>query len=249
VSRIEWTGETVNPIAGCSAVSAGCTNCYARRMAWRLVRQDKYRGLTRRSGGRIVWTGQTSFNPDALRRAVRQRTPKLMFVNSMSDWGHPKVLPEQLDELFAMMGAAPHHSFQLLTKRPERFVELGSRLTWHPNIWLGVSVEDASQHARIDLLRRIPAQIRFLSIEPLIGPVAKGLDLTGVHWVIYGGESGPRARPMELRWAREVRDLCVETGTPQFFKQWGAHGADGVRRSRAANGNHLDGRQWLEFAY
>jgi protein gp37 len=183
---------------------------------------------------------------DVVELPLRWRTPRLIFVNSMSDLFHNKVPTHFIQRCFAVMRQASHHVFQVLTKRPQRVAQLSDSLPWRENIWLGTSVEMEKFTARIDILRSIPAQVRFLSIEPLLGALPS-LRLDGIHWVIVGGESGPQARTMQPAWVRQVRDRCQDAGVPFFFKQWGAHGPDGVRRSKKANGRELDGRYWNEL--
>ncbi|MBL8807483.1 MAG: phage Gp37/Gp68 family protein [Rhodospirillales bacterium] len=237
-SSIEWTEATWNPVAGCSILSPGCTNCYAMRMAARLAAmgQDKYAGLTRKSGGRAKWTGKIRLDEASLELPKKWKRGRLIFVNSMSDLFHKDVPAEFVERVFRAMADAPQHTFQVLTKRPERLVELSARLPWPPHVWMGVSVENADYVERIDLLRRSGARVKFLSLEPLLGPL-DDLDLTGIHWVIAGGESGPGCRPVEKDWVRSIRDQCKEAGVAFHFKQWG-----GLNKKRA--GRRLDGRTW-----
>jgi len=238
ISKIEWTEATWNPVRGCSRVSPGCQHCYAERMAHRFSAPGMpYAGLTRRAGnGEPRWTGKVVTLPDALKEPLRWHRPRVVFVNSMSDLFHDGVPSTFIADVFDTMVAANWHSFQVLTKRPERAAKLAHDLPWPANVWLGVSVESAKYLKRIDILRKIPAAIRFLSIEPLLGPLPE-LDLTGIHWVIVGGESGPLARPMHEDWVRKIRDTCVNAGVSFFFKQWG-----GVMKRRT--GRVLDGRTW-----
>ncbi|MBI1245946.1 MAG: DUF5131 family protein [Alphaproteobacteria bacterium] len=237
-SRIEWTEATWNPVAGCSILSPGCTNCYAMRMAARLeaMGMEKYAGLTRKSGGRAKWTGKIKLDEASLELPKKWKRGRLIFVNSMSDLFHKDVPAEFVGRVFRTMAEAPQHTFQVLTKRPERLVELSSRLPWPSHVWMGVSVENADYVERIDLLRRSGARVKFLSLEPLLGPL-DDLDLTGIHWVIAGGESGPGCRPVEKAWVRSIRDQCKEAGVAFHFKQWG-----GINKKRA--GRKLDGRTW-----
>jgi protein gp37 len=229
-THIEWTDATWNPTTGCTKVSEGCRHCYAERMAKRLhaMGQPRYRnefGLT--------------LHPDLLELPLHWKKPRRIFVNSMSDLFHKDVPDEFIQRVFQTMNRATQHIFQVLTKRPERARHLSPDLKWTSNIWLGTSVEDMRVSGRVDHLRMIPATVRFLSCEPLLGSLAK-LDLTDIHWVIAGGESGPGARPMDPEWPRELRDKCRETGVAFFFKQWG-----GVQKHRT--GRILDGRTWDEL--
>jgi protein gp37 len=237
-SEIEWTDATWNPVAGCKVLSAGCTNCYAMRMAARLeaMGQEKYSGLTRKSGGRFVWTGKVRLDEGSLWLPYKWSKGRRVFVNSMSDLFHDKVPIEFIQAIFKVMIETPHHTYQVLTKRADRMLELSDRLDWPPNAWMGVSVESEEVVWRIDRLRRTGAHVKFLSCEPLIGPIRK-LDLRGIDWVIAGGESGPRARPMEADWVRSIRDKCVRMSVPFHFKQWG-----GPVKSKT--GRILDGRTW-----
>lgn len=240
-SRIEWTEATWNPVAGCSVLSPGCTNCYAMRMAARLdaMGQAKYRGTTRKSGGRAKWTGKITLDRAALEIPKRWKRGRLIFVNSMSDLFHKSVPDDFVLDVFATMRATPQHTYQVLTKRPERVLALDPELDWPGNVWMGTSVESADYLDRIDLLRETRAKTKFLSLEPLLGPL-DDLDLRGIHWVIAGGESGPGARPMEKEWVRSIRDQCGEAGVAFHFKQWG-----GINKKRT--GRRLDGRTWDEL--
>jgi len=224
MSKIEWTEVTWNPVAGCTVATAGCTNCYAMRMAARLeaMGTQKYQGLTRKSGGRYVWTGKVVTDEKALAAPLRWRNPRTVFVNSMSDLFHVAVPIEFIAKVWAVMAATPRHTYQVLTKRPDRMREVLSRPEFGllPNVWLGTSVEDAAVLDRIDDLRATPASVRFISFEPLIGSVA-GASLEAIDWAIVGGESGPRARPMPQEWVEEIETLCRAHGTAFFFKQWG----------------------------
>lgn len=241
-SGIEWTEATWNPVAGCTPISPGCLNCYAARMALRLARinpgpKNKYRATAKRAkNGRPVFSGVINLDPDALDLPRKWRKGRLIFVNSMSDLFHENVPPEFVHRVFRVMNECPQHHFQVLTKRPERALELSPSLHWTQNIWMGTSVENAMYIHRIETLRRIPANVRFLSCEPLIGPIPK-LPLDGIHWVIVGGESGPHARPMEEAWVTQIRDRCRERDVPFFFKQWG-----GVRKHET--GRKLEGKEW-----
>jgi protein gp37 len=229
-SHIEWTEATWNPITGCSKVSAGCKNCYAERLAFRLqsMNNPRYRngfGLT--------------LHEDLADLPKRWREPRLIFVNSMSDLFHDHVPLEFIRRLFGTMRECPQHTFQILTKRSARLRTLASQFDWPSNVWMGVSVEDSRVLSRVDDLRRVPAKIRFLSCEPLIGSLA-GIDLTNIHWVIVGGESGFGARPMKIEWVREIFRACRKADVPFFFKQWG-----GVRKH--VTGRRLNGKTYDEM--
>lgn len=228
-TSIEWTDATWNPVAGCTVLSPGCTNCYAMRMAARLEAMgvQKYRGLTRKSGRRAVWTGKVRLDRSSLDLPTKWRKPRRIFVNSMSDLFHEAVPASFVGKVWSVMGSTPRHTYQILTKRPDRMAEITSVLPALENVWLGTSVESGEYLERIDDLRRVKAAVRFVSFEPLLGSVA-ATDLSGIHWVIVGGESGPRARPMLTEWVDEIEALCREAGTAFFFKQWG-----GVRKKEA----------------
>jgi protein gp37 len=241
-SSIEWTDATWNPVAGCTILSPGCTNCYAMRMAARLEAfgQEKYAGTTRKTGGRYKWTGKVVLDYGALTVPRSWRKGRRVFVNSMSDLFHEDVPLSFIQEVFHVMEATPHHTYQVLTKRADRLLELSPLLLWPMNTWMGVSVESADYLGRVDRLRRTGAKVKFVSLEPLLGPVLPGLDLTDIHWAIAGGESGPGARPMESQRVRAIRDACVKAGVAFHFKQWG-----GPVKGRT--GRHLDGRTWDEL--
>lgn len=240
-SRIEWTEATWNPVAGCSIVSPGCTNCYAMRMARRLeaMGQDKYSGLTRASGGRPKWNGLIRLDESSLRIPLGWKVGRMIFVNSMSDLFHEDVPLSFIQQVFAVMRDCPHHTFQVLTKRSEQLVEVAPYLDWTPNIWMGVSVESEDYKFRIESLRKTPAKVKFLSLEPLLGDLGV-LNLEGIDWAIAGGESGPAARDMQPEWVRSIRDQCVSSGVAFHFKQWG-----GVNKKKS--GRTLDGRTWDEL--
>lgn len=241
-SRIEWTEATWNPVAGCSPVSPGCKNCYAARMALRLEHMpgrtgEKYRGTAVRTrDGRPAFTGRITLDEEHLDLPRRWRLGRIIFVNSMSDLFHEEVPLEYIRRVFAVMEECPQHTFQVLTKRPERTAELAGKLPWPRNVWMGTSVETVKYYKRIRLLQRIPAAVRFLSCEPLLGPLPD-MPLDGIGWVIVGGESGPGARPMEGNWALEIKRQCEGAGVPFFFKQWG-----GIRRH--PQGHLLDGARY-----
>ena len=226
-SAIEWTEVTWNPVTGCSKVSPGCKFCYAERLARRLQAMgvEKYRG-----GFSVAVHESTLGEP------LKWRRPRLVFVNSMSDLFHESVPSAFIEAVFDVMNRASRHTFQVLTKRPSRVVELNRRLDWTPNIWLGTSIESEQWLGRQAPLKEAGAQTRFLSLEPLLGPLPH-LSLEGIDWVIVGGESGPGARPMDADWVRAIRDNCVTSGVPFFFKQWG-----GAFKKRT--GRTLDGRIW-----
>lgn len=226
---IEWTDATWNPVTGCTKISPGCKHCYAERLARRL----RAMGNARYRDGFAV-----RLQPDQLNLPLRWRTPRRIFVNSMSDLFHDDVPDDYVFHVFDVMLRADWHIFQILTKRSARLARLGARLPWRPNIWAGVSVENGHYTRRIPDLLSVPSSIRFLSIEPLLGPI-RDLPLDGIHWVIVGGESGGDRRPMDPKWARQIRDRCVKAGVPFFFKQWGG-------RTPKSNGRTLDGRIWDE---
>lgn len=236
-SSIEWTEATWNPTTGCDRVSAGCDNCYALTLSKRLKAMGaaKYQndGDPRTSGPGFDLTT----HPDALDVPLRWHQPRLVFVNSMSDLFHARVPLAFIRDVFDVMASTPQHTYQVLTKRSLRLRRAAGSLDWPPNVWMGVSVEDASQLKRLDDLRAVPAAVRFLSAEPLLGPLhrlAAPIDLTGINWVITGGESGPRARTCEPAWVRDIRDACADRGVAFFHKQWGG-------RTPKAGGRQLDG--------
>ncbi|NCP23885.1 MAG: DUF5131 family protein [Erythrobacter sp.] len=249
-TQIEWTDATWNPVAGCTIMSAGCTNCYAMQLASRLEAMgvDKYADLTRKSGGRIVWNGKVHEEDAALSIPLRWRKPRKIFVNSMSDLFHEKVSDEFISRVWGVMRDTPRHHYQILTKRPERMADYTKKNAPDvlPNVWLGTSVEDAAVVERIDHLREVPAAIRFISFEPLIGSVGP-VNLTDIAWAIVGGESGGVARPIKEHWIDEIHEQCKEFGTAFFFKQWGTWGKDNKRRSKKANGREYRGRTWNEM--
>ncbi|HUR60637.1 MAG TPA: phage Gp37/Gp68 family protein [Opitutaceae bacterium] len=229
-SHIEWTESTWNPVTGCTKVSAGCKHCYAERMAKRLQAM----GSPRYENGFAV-----TLHSDLVDAPRSWKASRLIFVNSMSDLFHPKVPFEFIRKVFATMEACSQHTFQILTKRSGRLAELAVRLPWPENVWMGVSVEDDRVLHRVDDLRQVPAAVRFLSCEPLIGPVA-ALNLEGIDWVIVGGESGPGARPIQIEWVRTIFRACRKNDAAFFFKQWG-----GVQKHRT--GRELRGRTYDEM--
>ena len=249
-TQIEWTDATWNPVAGCSIVSAGCTNCYAMEMAKRLeaMGTKKYAGLTRKSGKRTVWNGVVREDAEVLSIPYRWKKPRKIFVNSMSDLFHERVSDNFIISVWKVMRETPHHCYQILTKRPERMARLVSTQINDvlPNVWLGTSVENAEVVGRIEHLLAVPAAIRFISFEPLIGTVGT-LDLRGIHWAIVGGESGRAARPIREQWIDGIYMECVKTQTAFFFKQWGTWGKDNKKRSKKANGREYRGRTWNEM--
>jgi len=229
-SAIEWTEATWNPVTGCTKVSPGCAHCYAETFAerWRGVPGHPYQqGFDLR-----LW-------PSRLGQPLRWRRPRMIFVNSMSDLFHPEIPFEFVERVFSVMAEASQHTFQILTKRHEYLAEVAPRLQWPSNVWMGVSIENNRWICRADYLREVPAAVRFISAEPLLGPLVD-LDLTDIHWLIAGGESGHRARPVQREWLREMRDLCKAEGVAFFFKQWGG-------RTPKAGGRELDGREWSEL--
>jgi protein gp37 len=240
-SSIEWTEATWNPVVGCTVISPGCSNCYAMRMARRLeaMGQRKYAGTTCISGRRPKWNGVVRIDEESLRLPKTWKTGRMIFVNSMSDLFHESVPLDFMQRVFDTMRHTPQHTYQILTKRAERLEELAPGLDWPESVWMGVSVENADYLPRIDHLRRTGAFIKFLSLEPLLGPL-ENMNLEGIDWVIAGGESGPGARPMDPAWVRSIRDQCLAAGVAFHFKQWG-----GVKRKKA--GRNLDGRTWDEF--
>ena len=229
-SAIEWTDATWNPVTGCTKISPGCKHCYAERMAGRLkmMGQPNYR-----NGFNVT------LQPHMLELPLKWKTPKRIFVNSMSDLFHIDVPLEYIQRVFSVMRQAHWHQYQVLTKRSERLLELNSRLQWEPQIWMGVSVENEQYVSRIDDLRNTDAHVKFLSLEPLLGPLHK-LNLRGIDWAIVGGESGPGARPVNPAWIVDIRDQCLRADVAFFFKQWG-----GVQKKKT--GRDLDGRTWDEM--
>jgi protein gp37 len=229
-SAIEWTEATWNPVTGCSKVSPGCAHCYAETFAerWRGVPGHPYeQGFELR-----LW-------PKRLEQPLRWTRPRMIFVNSMSDLFHEDIAAEYIADVFDVMVRAEQHTFQILTKRHGRLAELASKLPWPDNIWIGVTIENRRFVHRADYLRQVPAAVRFISAEPLLGPL-EGLDLNGIDWLIAGGESGPRHRPVSIDWLRELRDRCERQQVAFFFKQWGG-------RRPKSGGRELDGRTWHQM--
>lgn len=279
-SSIEWTDETWNPTVGCSEVSPGCDHCYAAKVAHRGL-TPAHKGLTILTGEGVKWNGTVRCLPDRLEIPLRWRRPRRVFVDSMSDLFHPEVPASFILDVFSVMARTPHHTYQVLTKRPQRMqrvlshymfddsierrlpgsvsVDWGYEYVYNaldparflPNVWVGTSIEDASYLWRARHLRETPAALRFLSLEPALGaiarPVASPLDLSGIGWVIVGGESGPGARACDPRWVRAIRDQCAAENVPFFFKQWGEHNEAGERVGKKAAARSLDGRTWDEF--
>jgi protein gp37 len=233
-SLISWTDKTWNPITGCTPVSSGCANCYAKKHTARLHRNPSKK---------ISWKYRNGFaltvHPQCLDEPLRWRKPRRVFVNSMSDTFHQSVPRAFIEELFKRMECSPQHIFQVLTKRAERLADLSQRLSWPENVWAGVTIESADYLDRLDSLRCVPARTRFVSFEPLLGPIRE-IDFTGIHWAIVGGESGSGARPMNLEWARDIWEQCAVAGVAFFFKQVGGPGP-------GKGGELLDGREWHDF--
>ena len=226
-SAIEWTDATWNPVTGCTKISPGCKNCYAERLAFRL----KEMGNPRYKNGFKI-----SLHPGQLELPLRWGEPKMIFVNSMSDLFHEVVPDDYIRKVFATMVKADWHIFQILTKRAERLAKLAPELPWPAHVWQGVSIESQTYTKRVTALLKVPAAVRFLSVEPLLGPIGN-LPLNGIHWVIVGGESGPHHRTIKPEWVREIRKQCLTAEVPFFFKQWGG-------RTAKSGGRILDGRTW-----
>lgn len=229
-SSIEWTGSTWNPVTGCTKISPGCKHCYAERMAKRLKAMGQPNYV---NGFRLTVHDHT------LELPLKWKSPQVVFVNSMSDLFHKDVPLEFILKVFDVMNQADWHTYQVLTKRSSRLRQLSPQVPWAPHIWMGVSVETEGYQSRVDDLRETGAVVKFLSLEPLLGPLPH-LDLEGIDWVIVGGESGPGARPMDPQWVRDIRDQCKDAGIAFFFKQWG-----GVQKKK--HGRELDGRTWDEM--
>lgn len=229
-STIEWTESTWNPVSGCVEVSRGCDNCYARRFA------ERFRGV---KGHPYEQGFDLKLWPHRLEYPRKWRKPRRIFVNSMSDLFHKDISEKYILKVFEVMVNTPRHQYQVLTKRPRRLARIADKLPWPDNIWIGTSIEDDDYSWRADYLRQVPAKVRFISAEPLLGPIPS-LNLEGIHWVITGGESGPGHRDCEVNWVREIRDRCVSNGVAFFHKQWG-----GFRPK--SKGRELDGRTWDEY--
>lgn len=229
-SSIEWTESTWNPVTGCTKISPGCDHCYAERLARRLkaMRQPNY-----------INGFETTCHEHMLELPLRWKKPQTIFVNSMSDLFHQKIPTDFILRVFEIMRVASWHRFQILTKRSDRLQKLDSKIEWPPNVWMGVSVETEKYAFRLDHLRRTNAHVKFLSFEPVLGAISNS-DLNGIHWVVVGGESGPKARPMKRQWVTDIRDRCLAEGVPFFFKQWGG-------TNKKKNGRTLDGRCWDEM--
>jgi len=248
-STIEWTDATWNPVTGCTKVSPGCLHCYAEQFA------ERFRGVP---GHPYEQGFDLKLWPDRLELPLLWKNPRMIFVNSMSDMFHDRVPDEYIERVFDVMERANIHTFQLLTKRSERMAawtegryslkKSESKKLWPKNVWAGVSIENDAFATRIADLQKVPATTRFLSVEPMLGPVPLNAKrLKGIHWVIVGGESGHGARPMNPEWARAVREACHAAGVAFFFKQWGAHNARGERVGKKAAGRRLDGRVWNQL--
>lgn len=243
-TAIEWTDRSWNPTKGCSKVSQGCVNCYAMTMARRLeaMGNKHYRGLTKTRKGKLLWTGKIAIDHNAISQPLGWTKPSRVFVNSMSDLFHEDIPSDTLLKIWKVMDQTPQHNYQILTKRPEQMLKVLSQTDEFPvlkNVWLGVSVEDHTTVDRLDLLRRVPASVRFVSLEPLLGPTPD-IDLSEIDWAIVGGESGPRSRAIEKVWIEEIFDACRHHGTAFFFKQWG-----GVNKKKT--GRIFNGQEWNEY--
>lgn len=237
-SRIEWTEQTWNPAVGCTKISSGCKHCYAETMAKRL----KAMGTPGYENGFAL-----QILPQRLLDPIKRKKPTVYFVNSMSDLFHDRIPDSYIEQVFEVIEQTPQHTYQILTKRAARMARYFKNRSVPDNAWLGVTVENRKHGVpRIDYLRKVPARIRFLSIEPLLEDIG-ALDLKSIQWVIVGGESGPKARPMKQEWADSVRLQCAKQKVAFFFKQWGGWGADGQKRAKSANGRELNGRTWDEM--
>jgi len=234
-SKIEWTERTWNPVIGCTKISSGCAHCYAETMAIRL----KAMGTSGYANG-----FELTLLPSRLQEPLQRKKPTIYFVNSMSDLFHEDVPFSYIDQILTVISQTPNHTYQILTKRAERLAEYFTNRAVPNNAWIGVTVENQKQGIpRIDSLRKVNAKIRFLSVEPLLEHLGE-LNLTGIHWVIVGGESGKNARPMSKDWVEEIKQQCEDQNIAFFFKQWGGWGVDGKKRAKKYNGRELDGRTW-----
>lgn len=229
-TKIEWTEVSWNPVTGCSKISDGCKNCYAEKLSRRLVAMHNPRY---KNGFEVT------IHDDLIELPLKWKSPRVIFVNSMSDLFHEAIPDDVILRIFKTMNQCPQHTFQVLTKRPERLVDLNSRITWTKNIWMGVTIENNKYLHRADLLRKTDAHIKFISAEPLLGEIGN-IDLTNIDWVIVGGESGPCARPMDKDWVIQIRERAKKSGTAFFFKQWG-----GTNKKKA--GRLLDGKTYDEY--
>ena len=239
-SKIEWTDATWNPVTGCTKISAGCANCYAEKFA------ERFRGVP---GHPFEQGFDLKIWPQRLDWPLNWKEPRKIFVNSMSDLFHEKVSDDYIRQVFDVMEKCDWHQFQLLTKRADRMADWSRRYfagrMIPKHIWMGVSIERQDFYGRIDRLKTVPAKVRFLSLEPLLGPIRfKAHDLRSIHWVIVGGESGPGARPMDGEWAGDIKKQCLNHGVPFFFKQWGAHNSKGIRVGKKVAGRRLEGKVW-----
>ena len=256
MSAIEWTDQTWNPVAGCRRISPGCKNCYAIKEARRKDGSRgggfaKYAGTTHHANGRLDWSGRFNFDASSFKKVEMRHKPTIYFVNSMSDLFGEGVTDDQIKAIFEVMNNNLHHTFQILTTRPNRAANLAVSLNWTPNIWMGTSIEeDKYVPSRIRDLRKIPAALRFVSAEPLLGPLPS-LNPADIHWLIVGGESGVSRdliRPMDIDWVRDLRDRCAIAATPFFFKQWGNWDEHKVwHRSKKETGHMLDGKEHFEM--
>ncbi len=237
MSKIEWTEQTWNPTTGCNKVSAGCKNCYAETMARRLQAM----GTPGYENG-----FEFTLMPERLTQPLLKKKPTKYFVNSMSDLFHEKMPKEYLDEIFDVIKSTPQHTYQILTKREDLMADYFGKRKLPENVWMGVTVENKKSLKRIDYLRKVKATIRFLSVEPLLEDLGK-VNLRDIHWVIVGGESGHKARPMKKEWATNIKNQCEEQDATFFFKQWGTWGADGVKRSKKSNGMEIDGQLYQNY--
>ncbi|MCL6558833.1 MAG: phage Gp37/Gp68 family protein [Firmicutes bacterium] len=230
-TNIEWTETTWNPVTGCTKISNGCKNCYAERLAIRLKLMNNPRY---KNGFKVT------LHPDQVNLPLRWKKSRMIFVNSMSDLFHNEVPVDFIKSIFETMRKAQHHVFQVLTKRSNRLLDLAPQLVWTDNIWMGVTVEDTKAIKRIYDLQKTKAKIKFISAEPLLEDISRDLPLQGINWLIAGGESGPFARPIKAEWVRNLRDHCLSSDVPFFFKQWGGH-------NKKSSGRILDGQTWSQM--